>query len=233
MTSATEQTVEAFSRWLDEIVARGDWPAERAFIADGLTIHSETGTRRLTRDQYMQWVLSTRPLDWRLTVHDLVAQGDRIGHAFTVSQTDPRTGTRSDRHGIEVSRFAVGKFAEIWIAPLGRSRALAQPRFVPRRMVDRQRSANTRGSDDRCGDGALWVDRANPRGGGAARFVRRRDGRARTGPNANGKPRGIHPTRRDGTRSHPGERPESTQLSQFGWRRGMAQMGQGTKPLSR
>jgi SnoaL-like domain len=117
VASATEQTVEAFSSWLDEIVARGAWPAERAFIADELAIHGEMGTRRLTRDQYMQWMLSTRPPDWRLTVHDLVAQGDRIGHAFTVSQTDPRTGTSSDRHGIEVARFDDGKFAEIWIAP--------------------------------------------------------------------------------------------------------------------
>jgi hypothetical protein len=53
VASAAGQTVEAFLRWLDEIVARGDWPAEFAFIADGLTIHDETGTRRLTRDQYM------------------------------------------------------------------------------------------------------------------------------------------------------------------------------------
>ena len=135
MASAKEQTVEAFSRWLDEIASRGDWPGKRTFIADGLAIHSETGTRRLTRDQYMQWMLSTRPPDWRLTVHDLVAQGDRIGHAFTVSQTDPRTGTRGERHGIEVARFAGEQICrDMDCAALGRSSPVSGgscPGFAP------------------------------------------------------------------------------------------------------
>jgi hypothetical protein len=68
MASATQQTLQAFTHWLDEIVARGDWRAERDFIADTLTIHSDTGTRNLARDQYMEWVLSTRPPDWRLAL---------------------------------------------------------------------------------------------------------------------------------------------------------------------
>ena len=117
MASATQQTLQAFTRWLDEIVARGDWRAERDFIADTLTIHSDTGTRHLTRDQYVQWVLSTRPPDWRLAVHDLVAQDERVGHVLSVTQTHPRTGAASERRGIELVRFAGGQFAEIWLAP--------------------------------------------------------------------------------------------------------------------
>jgi hypothetical protein len=31
-------------------VVRGDWRAERDFIADTLTIHNDTGMRQLTRD---------------------------------------------------------------------------------------------------------------------------------------------------------------------------------------
>jgi hypothetical protein len=98
-------------------VARDDWHAEADFIADTLIIHSDTGTRRLTREQCMQSVLSTRPPDWRLKVHDLVAHGDRVGHVFTRIETHPRTGAASEAHGIEVARFADGKFAEIWLAP--------------------------------------------------------------------------------------------------------------------
>ena len=42
MASATQQTLQAFTHWLHEIVARGDWRAERDFIADTLTIHSDS-----------------------------------------------------------------------------------------------------------------------------------------------------------------------------------------------
>ena len=59
MASATQQTLQAFTHWLDEIVARGDWRAEQDFIADTLTIHSDTGTRHLTRpiggSQFTTW----------------------------------------------------------------------------------------------------------------------------------------------------------------------------------
>ncbi len=117
MSSETQLTVTRFAEWLDRVVARGDWQAEADFIAPTLIIHSDAGTRRLTREQYMQSVLSARPADWRLKVHDLVAHGDRVGHVFTRTETHPRSGAASETHGIEVARFADGKFAEIWLAP--------------------------------------------------------------------------------------------------------------------
>ena len=117
MSSETQLTVSRFTEWLDRVVAHGNWQAEADFIATTLIIHSDAGTRRLTREQYMQSVLSARPADWRLKVHDLVAHGDRVGHVFTRTETHPRTGAAGETHGIEVARFADGKFAEIWLAP--------------------------------------------------------------------------------------------------------------------
>ena len=73
MSSETQLNVARFAEWLDRVVAHGNWRAEADFIAATLIIHSDVGTRRLTREQYMQSVLSTRPPDWRLKVHDLVA----------------------------------------------------------------------------------------------------------------------------------------------------------------
>lgn len=114
--SETQQNVERFVLWLDEVVAKGEWRSEADFIASTLIIHSEVGTRRMTREQWVQSVLSTRPPDWRLTVHDLVAQGDRLGIAFTTTETHPRTGAKI-AYGLMVMRLADGQFAEIWSAP--------------------------------------------------------------------------------------------------------------------
>ena len=114
--SETQQNVERFVLWLDEVVAKGEWRSEADFIASTLIIRSEVGTRRMTREQWAQSVLSTRPPDWRLTVHDLVAQGDRLGIAFTTTETHPRTGAKI-AYGLMVMRFADGQFAEIWSAP--------------------------------------------------------------------------------------------------------------------
>jgi hypothetical protein len=116
VSSETQQNVARFAQWLDDVVTRGDWRGEADFISPTLTIHSEVGTRRLTRAQWMQSVLSTRPPDWRLTVDDLIAEGDRLGIAFTTTETQPRTG-RKIAYGLMVTRFAEGQFAEIWSAP--------------------------------------------------------------------------------------------------------------------
>lgn len=82
MSSETQLTVSRFAEWLDRVVAHGNWQAEADFIVATLIIHSDAGTRRLTREQYMQSVLSTRTADWRLAIDDLMAYGDRVGCVF-------------------------------------------------------------------------------------------------------------------------------------------------------
>jgi hypothetical protein len=89
MHSEAQQTVAALGRWLNEGVARGDWQAEESYISDTLTIHSETGTRRFTREQWMELVLTTRPPDWRLAVHDVLVHRDRVGTVFTSTAFGP------------------------------------------------------------------------------------------------------------------------------------------------
>ncbi len=117
MAGETQQIVDAFVRWLDEVVGPGDWQAESDFIADTLTIHGNAGTQHVTREQWMQSVLSTRSPDWRLTVHDLVGHRDRVGIVFTNTETNPQTGVATVKRGISVTRFIDGQFAEIWFAP--------------------------------------------------------------------------------------------------------------------
>ena len=117
MSSETQLTVSRFAEWLDQVVAHGNWQAEADFIAATLIIHSNAGTRRLTREQWMQSVLSPRPSDWRLGIDDLTAYGDRVGCVFTSTETHPRTGAAIVKRGISITRFADGQFAEIWLAP--------------------------------------------------------------------------------------------------------------------
>jgi SnoaL-like domain len=117
MLSETHRTIESFTRWLDEVVARGAWQAETSFVSTTYTVHSHAGTRHFTRDEWMAHLLRTRPPDWRLVVHDLVAHRDRVGALFTRTMSDPQTGAKIVKHAIGVTRFVEGQFAETWIAP--------------------------------------------------------------------------------------------------------------------
>lgn len=117
MLSEIHRTMESFTRWLDEVVAYGDWRAEASCIATTYTVHSPAGTRRFTRDEWIEHLLRTRPLDWRLTVQDLVAHRDRVGTLYTVTRSDPKTGEKTTQYRMEVHRFVDGQFAETWITP--------------------------------------------------------------------------------------------------------------------
>jgi hypothetical protein len=64
----------------------------------------------------MESVLSTRPPDWRLAVHDLVVHRDRVGTVFTSTASDLQTGVATVKRAISVTRFVGGRFAEIWLA---------------------------------------------------------------------------------------------------------------------
>jgi SnoaL-like domain len=124
MLSVTRQTVANLTRWLNEVVARGDWQAEASFISDTLTIHDDTGTRRFTREQWMESVLSTRSPNWRLAPHDVVVYRDRVGTVFTSTAADPQTGVATVKRAISVTRLVDGRFVEIW-------RARRSPEYGP------------------------------------------------------------------------------------------------------
>jgi SnoaL-like domain len=116
MLSVTQQTVANLTRWLTEVVARGDWQAEASYISDTLTIHNDTGTRRFTREQWMESVLRTRPADWRLAPHEVVVQRDRVATVFTSTASDPQTGVTTVKRAISQTHLVDGRFAEIWLA---------------------------------------------------------------------------------------------------------------------
>ena len=53
MSDQTQQTVADFKRWLDQVVACGDWRAESDFIAPNFIVHSHTGTKRYSREEWI------------------------------------------------------------------------------------------------------------------------------------------------------------------------------------
>jgi hypothetical protein len=64
MSDQTQQTVADFKRWLDQVVARGDWRAESDFIAPNFIVHSHTGTKRYSREEWIDergLAIVTRP----------------------------------------------------------------------------------------------------------------------------------------------------------------------------
>ena len=115
MLSETHRTMESLTRWLDEVVTSGDWRAEASCMAVTYTMHSPAGTRRFTREEWIEHLLRRRPLDWRLTVQDLVAHRDHVGILFTVMRSDAQTGVETARYGLAVHRFVDGQCAETWL----------------------------------------------------------------------------------------------------------------------
>jgi ketosteroid isomerase-like protein len=63
--------------------------------------------------QFARRVYQDAP-DTKVTVEDLVAEGDKVASRFTVSSTDAATGKPARYLGMLISRFAGGKIAEEW-----------------------------------------------------------------------------------------------------------------------
>ena len=64
MSDQTQQTVANFKRWLDQVVAYGDWRAGNDFIALNFIVHSHTGTKRYSREEWIDGrglAIVTRP----------------------------------------------------------------------------------------------------------------------------------------------------------------------------
>jgi hypothetical protein len=116
MSYDAQGAVANFSHWLDEVVANGDWKAEAGFISTNFTVHDNGGTKRFSRDEWLKTLSSTHPPDWRLTVHDLIANRHRLGVLLMSIASEAQTGHPIVRHSIAVLHLLDGQFAEIWIA---------------------------------------------------------------------------------------------------------------------
>ena len=66
------------------------------------------------RRSYKQWVASQLPSAPRLTVDDIVAEGNRLACRWTSRFTDPASGKQVKCVGVDICRFADGKIVERW-----------------------------------------------------------------------------------------------------------------------
>ena len=135
MSSEAQRNVEAFTRWLKEVVANRNRAAEIGFISPTFTMHSDAGEPRVSRDEWPNWVERNRPSDWPDR-----ARRNRFPRSrrtlFTIAETDPQTGRTILKHSISILRIAGGQFAEAWIASGRRSadRGRTSPRTAPDRL---------------------------------------------------------------------------------------------------
>ena len=64
--------------------------------------------------QFLEGVFA-RSSNLKVSIDDLVAEGDRVAMAFTVSSVNIVTGKAVTMQGMSISRFVEGKIAEEWV----------------------------------------------------------------------------------------------------------------------
>lgn len=86
-----------------------------------IIIHYADGDKNLEEETRQLQTFFTAFPDLHLTIHDLVAEGNKVAMVWTINGTHKSefmgiraTGRRIESKGIDVYRMADGKIAEIW-----------------------------------------------------------------------------------------------------------------------
>ena len=117
---ASEQYKAVIRRWMDAYKtddrALLDRLADELFTPD-YTLH-DPGLPPLPPGppgvkQFLEVVYASSR-NVRVSIDDLVAEGDRVAAAFTVSSVNVVTGKAVTIQGMLISRFVEGKIAEVW-----------------------------------------------------------------------------------------------------------------------
>ena len=82
--------------------------------------HEAAGVRTVTPESYRAEIEATRAQfpDIHFEIHEDAVVGDRMWARYTMSATDPETGEKTDRGGLQVDRVEEGKLVETWAAAL-------------------------------------------------------------------------------------------------------------------
>jgi len=118
----SEATKAAARRWFDEVInARRPGAVDEIFAAD--YVHHLSQNRPIQREEVKQFaaeLLAAYP-DRTSTVHDLIADGDRVavrwsssGHRQGAFQGRPATGGEETATGMWFVRIEDGRIAEGW-----------------------------------------------------------------------------------------------------------------------
>jgi serine phosphatase RsbU (regulator of sigma subunit)/predicted ester cyclase len=110
-------------RYFEEVWAKGNVAAVDEFMAANYVEHTGPPGSRPGRDTLKQYVAMYHNAfpDWRSTLHDILAQGDRVAYRWSASGTHlgewagiPPTGLHMTLRGITIHRIAGGRSVESW-----------------------------------------------------------------------------------------------------------------------
>jgi len=118
----TEDNKAIVQRVADEIWNQGNLGAADELFAADFVNHDINPPGVTDLEGYKAWVVEWRAAfpDYYVEVHDLVAEGDKVGARCTVTGTHqgelfgiPATGKQVTMMGIDIYRLADGKIAEV------------------------------------------------------------------------------------------------------------------------
>lgn len=121
-TAQLEENKALVRRCIDE-VDKGNWAIFDELLAADYVYHMPGSPKALTREETEQFSRTIRAAfpDGRITVLDMIAEGDKVVTRYTSSATHkgdfmgiPATGKEVVVKGIVISRIAEGKIAEDW-----------------------------------------------------------------------------------------------------------------------
>ena len=120
--ASAQTNAEIVQRVADEIWNRGNLPAADELFADDFINHDPNPGGVTDLEGYKRWVRRWRAAfpDYHVEVHDLIAEGDRVGVRYTVTGTHqgeffgvPASGIGVTMKGINLYRLDQGKIVEV------------------------------------------------------------------------------------------------------------------------
>lgn len=113
---------DLFDRW-ERVWHEGQYDLVAQCVQPNYIRHDEAGDRTVTREAYAAEIAKTRKErpDIRIVVYDHTFAGDRAWFRFEFKWSDPKTGEKRTRAGMQVYRIEDGKLVETWLMlqPLG------------------------------------------------------------------------------------------------------------------
>ena len=110
---------DLFDRW-ERVWHEGRYDLVAQCVAQVYARHDESGTRRVTPEEYAAEIASARRErpNTRFIVYDHEIAVDRAWFRFTLRWTDASTGEARTRAGMQLYRVEGGKLAETWLTLL-------------------------------------------------------------------------------------------------------------------
>lgn len=121
----TDENKTLYRRWFEEVVNGGNLELADRLLAPDYVLHFPGVPSPVDGEGHKQLVIMFRNAfpDWRETVDDVIAEGDRVVIRVTGSGTHrgafqgiPPTGKQVTATGVGIGRIENGRIAETWAA---------------------------------------------------------------------------------------------------------------------